>query len=225
MRQGCRAESYRRMDRRVHRARIDGLGGPSYMPQIRPRHCGQPHRLCPIIATVCDGPPLRGGAVHFGASLTMPAVGLRPGRSKERWWIMLRRSFGVSGLVLAFWLRRLSPSREAGRRSRRRGGMFGRGFNPTRMPGAGLMLLNSPDVQKEIAVTDDQKTQVTDLQQKTMEDMRSQMRRVPGRGNFRDMSDEERQKSFDDMRRRPKSRARRPRRSSAKSWTRSRWTA
>ncbi len=114
---------------------------------------------------------------------------------------MLRRSLGVSALVLMFMVSAAiaqpggGPGGPGGR-----GGMFGMGFNPLAVPGAELMLLNSEDVQKEVAVTDDQKTQVTELQQKTMDDMRTQMRSMfQGGANFRDMSDEERTKFRDDM--------------------------
>jgi hypothetical protein len=63
--------------------------------------------------------------------------------------------------------------------------------------GMGLMILGMPDVQKELSITDDQKTKLTELQQKAMEDMRSAFQ---GFGNFQDMTDEERTKARDDMR-------------------------
>ena len=58
------------------------------------------------------------------------------------------------------------------------------------------MLLGNPDVQKELAITDDQKEKLNGLQQKTRDDMRSMFQ---GLGNFQDMSDEERTKFRDDM--------------------------
>ncbi len=58
------------------------------------------------------------------------------------------------------------------------------------------MLLGSPNVQKELAITDDQKTKLTDLQQKARDDMRSMFQ---GLGNFQDMTDEERTKFREDM--------------------------
>ena len=58
------------------------------------------------------------------------------------------------------------------------------------------MLLGNPDVQKELAVTDDQKSKLTDLQQKARDDMRSMFQ---GLGNFQDMTDEERTKFRTDM--------------------------
>jgi hypothetical protein len=75
-----------------------------------------------------------------------------------------------------------------------RGGFFG---GPGMMRGASMMILGMDDVQKELAVTDDQKTKLTDLQQKTMEDFRSAF---SGFGNFQDMTDEERTKARDEMR-------------------------
>jgi hypothetical protein len=59
------------------------------------------------------------------------------------------------------------------------------------------MLLGNADVQKELAITDDQKTKLEDLQQKARDDMRSMFQ---GAGNFQDMTDEERTKFREDMR-------------------------
>jgi hypothetical protein len=80
-----------------------------------------------------------------------------------------------------------------------RGGMFG-GFNLMATPGAEVFLLASPAVQKELAVTDDQKTKASDLSQESRNEMQSQMLSMFQSGvNFRDMSDEERTKFRNDM--------------------------
>jgi hypothetical protein len=69
-----------------------------------------------------------------------------------------------------------------------RGGGMGMGmFNSPAMRQA--MLLGSPDVQKELAITDDQKQKLNDLQQKAQEDIRSIFQNM---GNPFNMSDEDR---------------------------------
>src|SRR5579862_8051302 len=104
---------------------------------------------------------------------------------------MLRRTFAVASLVLMCTVSAALAQPGGGPGGRGGpGGFFGRGFNPMAIPGAEVYLLASPDVQKEIAVTDDQKTKVTELAQKTQEDMRSEMRSTfQNMGNLRDMSD------------------------------------
>jgi hypothetical protein len=79
-------------------------------------------------------------------------------------------------------------------------GMFGGGFNPMATPGAEVYLLASDGVQKELAVTDDQKTKTSDLAQEARDNMRTQMRSMFQSGvNFQDMTDEERTKFRNDM--------------------------
>ena len=82
----------------------------------------------------------------------------------ERWSIMLRRSFGTCGLVLAVMasVAYAQPGGGPGGPGGR-GGMFGGGFNMMATPGAEVYLLAGPDVQKELAITDDQKTKASDL--------------------------------------------------------------
>ncbi len=110
---------------------------------------------------------------------------------------MLRRTLGVIGLILALGAATVfaqpgggGPGGPGGRGGF--GGMFGGGG----MRGASLMILGMEDVQKELAVTDDQKTKLTDLQKKAMDDMRSSFQ---GFANFQDMTDEERTKAREDM--------------------------
>jgi hypothetical protein len=72
------------------------------------------------------------------------------------------------------------------------GGMFGGG-------GSSSMLLAIPEVQKELNITDDQKADITAL----TADVREKMRASFGQINFQEMQDlsqEERQKRFDEMR-------------------------
>ncbi len=72
-------------------------------------------------------------------------------------------------------------------------GFFGGGM---RMPSA--MLVRIPEVQKELAVKDDQKQKLQDVATEIRQEMQSAPR--PNFQNFQDMSDEERQKAMSDMR-------------------------
>lgn len=72
-----------------------------------------------------------------------------------------------------------------------RGG--GRMFGQGRMGGGDWGLLSRKDVQTELKITDEQKTQITAAQEAQRESMRGAFQ------NFRDMSDDERQKAMQKM--------------------------
>lgn len=77
---------------------------------------------------------------------------------------------------------------------RGRGG-FGGGFG---FGGGGAgMLLGSPQVQKELKLTDDQTAKIGEIQREAFQGGGG-----GNRGNFQNLSDEERQKLFEDMRKR-----------------------
>ncbi len=73
---------------------------------------------------------------------------------------------------------------------------FGGGFGGMRMSGA--FLVRMPEVQKELAINDDQKEKLQDVADEIRQDMQSAPR--PNFQNFQDMTDEERNKAFADMR-------------------------
>ena len=75
-----------------------------------------------------------------------------------------------------------------------RGGPGGFGFGGGRGGGGEFMILNMPEVQKELAITDDQKALIEDM----MADLRGGQR--PDFASFRDLSEEERTKRFEEMR-------------------------
>ncbi len=119
---------------------------------------------------------------------------------------MLRRTFWCSGLilVLAATVAQAQDTKKGGGQGQGRGG-FGQGpggFGPGGFgqQGGGAMLLGSPEVQKELAVTDEQKGLIEDM----VADLREQGRNLfAGGGNFQEfqnLSQEERQKRFDEMR-------------------------
>jgi hypothetical protein len=74
------------------------------------------------------------------------------------------------------------------------GGRGGFGGMGGMMRAGGAMILGMPDVQKELSVTDDQKTKLTELQQTAMEDFRTM-----DFSKVRGMSQEERTKFFSDI--------------------------
>lgn len=78
-----------------------------------------------------------------------------------------------------------------------RGGPGGFGFGGGRGgPGGELMILGMPEVQKELSITDDQKALVEDM----MADLREGGGQRPDFASFRDLSEEERNKRFEEMR-------------------------
>src|SRR5262249_43266251 len=97
------------------------------------------------------------------------------------------RYIGFSGLLLAL---------TAATSFAQPGGGLG-GLGGMRMPAS--MLLMMPEVQKEIQVTDDQKTKLDDLRAEQMKDMQSQFQGFDF-GALRDMSQEERDKKIAELR-------------------------
>lgn len=106
---------------------------------------------------------------------------------------MLRRNAVSAGIVLAA-MATLALSQEPRGRGRGPGGfMFGGTGGPA---GANVMLLGMPEVQQELAVTDDQRKQVDDL----IRDSQAQMRAAFGDINFQELAnltEEERMQRFD----------------------------
>src|SRR5271166_3804020 len=100
---------------------------------------------------------------------------------------MLRCS-ALSGLVLAF-VATMSFAQPPG-------GGFG-GFGAMRMPAG--MLLGMPEVQKELDLTDAQKTKVEDLRSEMRDDFQSAMSGFDFQA-LRDMSQEERDKKMTEIR-------------------------
>ncbi|MGO9111934.1 MAG: hypothetical protein ACLP9L_22130 [Thermoguttaceae bacterium] len=102
---------------------------------------------------------------------------------------MLRRTVFIAGVILVF------ASIAATASAQPRGGMFGGPFGG----GSSAMILGMPEVQTELNLNDDQKTQITTLISETREKMRASI----GQINFQEMQDlsqEERQKRFDEIR-------------------------
>ena len=66
-------------------------------------------------------------------------------------------------------------------------------------PGSSSMLLMMPEVQKELNITDDEKTKLQSLATDTGKAMQDGLGQVDFQ-SFRDMTQEERQKAFDDLR-------------------------
>jgi len=103
---------------------------------------------------------------------------------------MLQRTFWVSGLTLVL----LANATQAQERPRG----FGQGQFAGFLPG-GAGLLAMPEVQKELSISDEQKGLIDDM----LADLREQQRnQFSGFQGFQDMSDEERRKALEDMRKR-----------------------
>jgi hypothetical protein len=80
-----------------------------------------------------------------------------------------------------------------------RGFGFGFGFGGgMRMPST--VLLRMPEVQKELSINDDQKGKLQDVATEIRQDMQKEMQSGGQRPNIQDMTDEERNKFFADMR-------------------------
>lgn len=110
---------------------------------------------------------------------------------------MLRRTMFLSGFALL--IAAASTVQAQDRQSRFQGfgggpGGFGGGFD--------VYLLATPEVQKELGVSDEQKGLIEDM----MTDIRNQMqqggRNQGGAGNFQNLSEEERRKLFEEGRKR-----------------------
>lgn len=109
---------------------------------------------------------------------------------------MLRRTMFLSGFALLIAAASTVQAQDRPQRPQGFGGPggFGGGFD--------VFLLATPEVQKELGVSDEQKGLIEDM----MTDIRSQMqqggRNQGGAGNFRDLSDEERRKLMEEGRKR-----------------------
>jgi Spy/CpxP family protein refolding chaperone len=109
---------------------------------------------------------------------------------------MLRRNLFTAGMFLACGLMAVNASAQGP------GGSAGGGFGRVMGGGGNItatMLLGVPEVQKELNITDEQKTKIETIGQ----DVRDKMQQARGNFNFRDlqnMSDEEQQKAFADIR-------------------------
>jgi Spy/CpxP family protein refolding chaperone len=111
---------------------------------------------------------------------------------------MVRRSLFIAGVTFVLGSIAVTASAQPG------GG--GPGFFGGMLGGGGglggginLMLLRTPEVQKELKLTPDQTSEISTLQGEVMEKVRASFQQV----NFQDLqnaSDEERQKLFTDMR-------------------------
>jgi Spy/CpxP family protein refolding chaperone len=101
-----------------------------------------------------------------------------------------------TALTLALMAGVCSFASAQGRGGRGGAGGFGGGFGG---PGGGgaAGLLQNEDVRKELDLVDEQVTKLTAINEKVREEMRAQFQDL---GNFRDMSDEERQTAFAEMR-------------------------
>src|SRR5437867_114744 len=110
---------------------------------------------------------------------------------------MLRRTVFLSGFALAIAAASTVQAQDRPQRPQGFGGGFGGGFD--------VFLLATPEVQKELGVSDEQKGLIEDM----MTDIRNQMqqggRNQGGAGgfqNFQNLSDEERRKLFEEGRKR-----------------------
>src|SRR5208282_4605317 len=104
---------------------------------------------------------------------------------------MLRRNLIIAGMFVVLG----SICTAASAQGPGGGGFFGRGGGGA----SGAMLLAMPEVQTELNLSEDQKSQIKTIGDSVREKMRASM----GQINFQELqslSDEERQKRFDEMR-------------------------
>src|SRR5208337_5318525 len=108
---------------------------------------------------------------------------------------MLRRNVFIAGVILVMGSIAVTASAQRG------GGMFGGGMFGGGMLGGGanLMLLRMPEVQSELNLTADQKTEITTLVGETTEKVRASLGQIDFQA-MRDASPEEREKLIADMR-------------------------
>ncbi len=106
---------------------------------------------------------------------------------------MLKFSFPAMLAVAMMFAAMTSADAQPGGRGGRGGFGFGGGGR-----GGPAALISMPEVQKELAITDDQKTLINEMQ----EDLRGQGGQRPDFGSFRDMSEAEREKAMAEMRKR-----------------------
>ena len=101
----------------------------------------------------------------------------------------MRRIFGVCFVVAM--LTSVAFSQNQNQARPQRGGGFGGGFGP-----GSTALLAVSAVQEELSLNDDQKKQIRELAEKVRQDLRG----ASNRQELRDLTEEERQKKFEEIR-------------------------